>query len=772
LLNEKEPFPRAVIESEVKYRMLVENSLQGLAIIQDQRIVFCNKKFSEMSGYSIQELLAFSPDQNAAVVHPKDRVILDDHVRSCQEGRLVSSSLEYRVIKKDGSETWLEIYSSPIEYQGKPALQSAFMDITERKHAEEALRKSEERFNLIAESIDEIFWMLDCDKEVITYISPAYERIYGRPKEGFLGDLKSFLDPIHLDDLPRIKATFELLQNGLPFDFEHRMVRPDGSLRRLWTRCFPVADESGAVKNYVGVAQDVTEWRRAEKDLRDSKEYLDRIINCLGDPVFVKDEKNRMVLVNKAFCAFTGTRPDEVIGKSADQFLPDERMDSGRDEEQIALETGKEFVSQEEISDKDGNIRTVLTKRTLLQDKSGKKQIVGVLRDITEYKRLEAQFFQAQKMEAIRVLTGGVAHDFNNLLSVIRGYTELLMEEFKPGDQRLEDLDQIDKAGQRATSLISQLLAFSRKQILQPEVLNLNAIVSDMSKMLRRLIGEDIDLSTVVQPDLASVNADPGQIQQIIMNLALNAREAMPKGGRLTIETANAFLDDVYIHQHPIMNKGRYVMLAISDNGIGMDEATRARIFEPFFSTKEKNKGAGLGLSTIYGIVKQSNGFIWVYSEPGKGSTFKIYFPRVEDEFAQSLKDDLPEGECKDMETVLIAEDEESVRALACRILRARGYAVLEASNGRQALDVAQQYPGAIDIVLTDVIMPEMDGSTLVSHLKATRPGIKALFFSGYTNEAIVQHGVLDSNVDFLQKPFSASGLVRKLREVIDAPIQ
>jgi two-component system, cell cycle sensor histidine kinase and response regulator CckA len=625
--------------------MLVENSLQGLAIMQDQRIVFCNKKFSEMSGYSIQELLAFTPDQNVAMVHPKDRTVLDEHVRNCQEGKSVLPSLEYRVMKKGGGETWLEVCSSPIEHNGKPALQSAFMNITERKNAEEALR--------------------------------------------------------------------------------------------------------------------------------DSKEYLDRIINCLGDPVFIKDEKNRVTLANKAFCAFTGKRPDELVGKKADQFLLDERMDSVHsvhNEEQIVFETGREFVSQEEIPDKDGNIRTVLTKKTLLQDRSGRRQIVEVLRDITDYKRLEAQFLQVQKMEAIGVLAGGVAHDFNNLLSVIRGYTELLMEEFEPGDQRREDLDQIEKAGQRAASLISQLLAFSRKKIFQPEILNLNAIVSDMSKMLRRLIGEDIELTTVAQPELSFIHADPGQIQQIMMNLAINARDAMPKGGRLTIKTANAYLDDEYVRQHPAVKKGFYVMLAISDNGIGMDEATQARIFEPFFSTKE-NKGVGLGLSTIYGIVKQSNGLIWVYSELGKGATFKIYFPAVEEKSFRSVKDDLSEGECEELETVLIAEDEEAVRDLACRILRARGYTVLEASNGRHALDVARQYSGKIDMVLTDVIMPEMDGSALVSQLKAMRPGIKALFFSGYTDGAIVQHGILDPNVDFLQKPFSASGLVRKLREVIDAPL-
>jgi two-component system cell cycle sensor histidine kinase/response regulator CckA len=410
-----------------------------------------------------------------------------------------------------------------------------------------------------------------------------------------------------------------------------------------------------------------------------------------------------------------------------------------------------------------------MTRKSLLTDKDGNKQIVGVLRDITEYKRLESQFLQAQKMEAIGILAGGVAHDFNNLLTVINGYAELLGNSLSSDKSRLRELEQIRMAGQRAASLVSQLLAFSRKQIFHSKMVNLNDILDETSKMLRRLIGEDIELAVITHPGLGSVYADPGQIQQIIMNLAVNARDAMPQGGKLTIETAHVNIDAEYVRRHPMVEKGTYIMLAISDNGTGMDAETQTHLFEPFYTTKETGKGTGLGLSTVYGIVKQSNGYVWVYSEPGTGTTFKIYFPRAEGEVAKLADEGKSELGLSGVETVLIAEDEPSVRTLTVRILLARGYKILEASNGREALDIAREYDGDIHLVITDVVMPGMGGSELVAQLEMVRPGIKALFVSGYTDNAIVHHGILDSNVAFLQKPFTVESLACKVREVIDA---
>jgi two-component system, cell cycle sensor histidine kinase and response regulator CckA len=361
-----------------------------------------------------------------------------------------------------------------------------------------------------------------------------------------------------------------------------------------------------------------------------------------------------------------------------------------------------------------------------------------------------------------------VAHDFNNLLSVIKGYTELLLDEITQDDPKRQDLEQIEKASQRAESLTSQLLAFSRKQILQPEILDLNAAINDMSAMLRRLIGEDIELISITPQDLGLINADPGQIQQIVMNLSVNARDAMPQGGKLIIETANVDLDNHYIRDHPIMGKGSYIMLAISDNGIGMDAATQARIFEPFFTTKEKGRGTGLGLSTVYGIVKQSNGYIWAYSEPGKGTTFKVYFPRAKVASLQPKDNGKYRIDAESSKTVLLVEDEKSVRALASRILSERGYNILQASDGMEALKIAREHSGNIDLVLTDVVMPGINGKTLVARLKSERPGIKSLFISGYTDSTIADRGILDSNTAFLQKPFTVQSLAQKVHEVIN----
>ena len=396
-------------------------------------------------------------------------------------------------------------------------------------------------------------------------------------------------------------------------------------------------------------------------------------------------------------------------------------------------------------------------------------QVYTTFDDITEYKKLQAQFMQSQKMEAVGALAGGVAHDFNNLLTVIKGYAEMLLENFSPGDPRCEDARQILKAGKQAESLTTQLLAFSRKQLLQPKLLKLNDIVNDVEKMLHRLLGEDIDIVARTQPDLGLIHADPGQIQQILMNLAVNARDAMPNGGKLFIETADVNFDDEHIQTYAFVKPGLYIMLAISDTGTGMDARTQARIFEPFFTTKAQGAGTGLGLSTVYGIVKQSNGFILVDSEPGKGANFRIYFPRVEGEPAILSQDQDSELASGRGETVLVVEDEPSVRSLTCRILRERGYRVLEAQNGEEALDLARVNPGKIHLVITDVVMPGISGAELVSRLGTLLPGIRALYVSGYAGSGIVDHNKLDPNVAFLQKPFAIDLLLRKIQSVLES---
>jgi CheY-like chemotaxis protein len=381
---------------------------------------------------------------------------------------------------------------------------------------------------------------------------------------------------------------------------------------------------------------------------------------------------------------------------------------------------------------------------------------------------LEQQLLQAQKMEAVGRLAGGVAHDFNNLLTVINGFAALLSRQTSTGDPRHEQLKEIMMAGETAASLTRQLLAFSRRQLLEPRVLDLNSVLADIENMLRHLIGEDVELVTTLKPDLGRVKVDPGQIEQVIMNLVVNARDAMPEGGKLFIETSNVEIDENYVRSHAPMLPGKYVMMAVSDTGCGMDLETQAHIFEPFFTTKEEGRGTGLGLATVYGIVKQSGGFIWVYSEPGQGSTFKIYFPSVEEVVPRAKR---AKGRTKRVEgsiTVLVVEDEGGVRSLVCQALASQGYKVLEAAGAARALKISKQHTQPIHLLLTDVVMPRTSGKELVKRLSTLHPETRVLYMSGYTNDAVVRLGLSEGDTPFLQKPFGPDALLLKVREVLE----
>jgi PAS domain S-box-containing protein len=401
----------------------------------------------------------------------------------------------------------------------------------------------------------------------------------------------------------------------------------------------------------------------------------------------------------------------------------------------------------------------------------GKPARLVLANDVTEKKELESQLRQSQKLEGVGQLAGGIAHDFNNLLTVILGRSQMLQKKLEKASPLQRDVNLIHQTAERAASLTRQLLAFSRKQLLHPKVLDLNTVVADMDKMLQRLIGEHIEFATVLHPGLGRVKVDPGQMEQVIMNLAVNARDAMPQGGKLMIETGNAALDEAYTRQHMRVQPGRYVMLAVTDAGCGMDSETQTRIFEPFFTTKEPGKGTGLGLSTVYGIVKQSGGNVWVYSEVGRGSTFKIYLPRVDDEADQVSAIQESDRKIKGTETILLVEDEEAVRELSQEILREEGYQVLVASNGVEALHLCQHYNGSIDLVVTDVVMPKMSGPELARQLSSIRPAAKTLFLSGYTNASMTQNDLLSPEVEFLQKPFSTEAFTGKVRQILDAAV-
>jgi two-component system, cell cycle sensor histidine kinase and response regulator CckA len=390
-----------------------------------------------------------------------------------------------------------------------------------------------------------------------------------------------------------------------------------------------------------------------------------------------------------------------------------------------------------------------------------------IAEDVTERRNLEDQLRQSQKMEAVGRLAGGVAHDFNNLLTVIKGYTELMLEEFREHDPLRGELEEIRKAADRASALTRQLLAFSRQQVLAPKVLDLNHVVTNMDKLLRRLLGADVELTTKLDPTIGRIKADPGQLEQVIMNLAVNARDAMPVGGKLLIETGNVDLDESFAREHVGAKPGSFVMVAVSDNGAGMSETVRQRIFEPFFTTKEAGKGTGLGLSTVYGIVKQSGGYIWVYSEMGKGTTFKVYLPRVDARVDASIPAQMLPQTAFGRETVLLVEDEDGVRALVRQVLHKHGYNVLEARHGGEALLHCERHKGDIELLLTDVVLEQMGGPELAKRLLGIRPEMRVLYISGYTDDAVIHHGV-STGTAFLQKPFTTDALAKKVREVLD----
>ena len=516
-------------------------------------------------------------------------------------------------------------------------------DISEAKRVEGTLRESEQRFRQVTESIDEVFWLTDTTKRQMIYLSPAYERIWGRTCASVFAAPESWMDAIHPEDQDRVRTAALTLQTSGAYDLEYRIVRPDGTVRWIHDRAFPIRDEAGRVHRIAGVAEDTTVRRQLEEQVR-----------------------------------------------------------------------------------------------------------------------------QTQKMEAVGRLAGGVAHDFNNLLTAIMGYAQLMRMRLPPDDRMLHDIQEILKASKRAAILTRQLLTFSREEVRQPRVLDLGAVVKEMRELLRPLVGEKVSIVVRSQPDLGGVKADPGQMEQVVLNLVVNARDAMPDGGRVTIETENIDLGTSRAGGHVGIAPGGYVLLAVSDTGIGMDDQTKARIFEPFFTTKPPEKGTGLGLSTVYGIVQQSGGTIQVNSDPASGTTFKIYLPRVQGKTDVVAAADWLEPPPRGTETVLVVEDQDDVAAVVRGALQICGYRVLEARHGAGALQLWQEHGGSIDLIITDVVMPIMDGPEFVRTARSSRPKVKVLYMSGYAEQGFSALDLLSPHDGFLPKPFVPSALARKVREVLD----
>ena len=560
-------------------------------------------------------------------------------------------------------------------------------------------------------------------------------------------------------------------------DIDVPITHPDG--RTIWIRTskFPLHDASGAVIGVVGTHEDVTGQRQAALDLLESEERFRATFEQAAVGIAHVGADGRFLRVNRKLCEMVGyTREELLSGRFQDITHPEEL---GADLENVRKMLAGEiqaYSMEKRYLRKDGGTAWIALSVSLVRDEEGQpKYFISVIEDIEPQRRareheleLRSQLEQILKMETVGRLAGGIAHDFNNLLTAILGYAEAMEVKLSDDEDLRSSLREIRKAGERAAALTRQLLAFSRKQVLQPRLLGLNAIVTEMEKLFRRLIGEDVQLITRLDPGLASVKADAGQIEQVLMNLAVNARDAMPAGGALTIATGNTVLDAGFAAAHPGAQGGDHVVLTVSDTGTGMSADVLRHVFEPFFTTKEPGKGTGLGLATAYGIVKQSGGYITVESEPGRGTTFRIYFPRaagVADLSQSGRRRVVSQGGA---ETILLVEDEPSVRRLARRILETNGYTVLDAATGDEALEAARAHSGDIHLVATDVIMPGMNGRALWDRLRQLRPTARVLFLSGYTDDVIARHGVLESDTAFLQKPFTSLELARKVREVLD----
>ncbi len=502
----------------------------------------------------------------------------------------------------------------------------------------------------------------------------------------------------------------------------------------------------------------------------DTVRKLWRAVEQSADMVMITDREGIIEYVNPAFQLLTGYSPGELMGQNP------RVLKSGQQAKEIYTELWQTILSGNvfhcTMANRKKNGEVFVAEKTITPLRDGRGRITHFIsndRDITDRRRMENQLQQAQKMDAIGRLAGGVAHDFNNLLMVISSYAELMLDSLAPQHPLRHNVDEIQKASRRAADLTRQLLAFGRKQMQALQVLDLNRLIEDFNKMLPRLIGEDVELVFVPGDKLGSVKADPVQIEQVLMNLVANARDAMPRGGRLTIETASVRLDDVYVQQHSIVPPGDYVLLTVTDTGLGIAPEHLSHIFEPFYTTKEEGKGTGLGLATVYGVVKQNGGFIWVYSEPGLGTAFKIYLPRARPAKPVPQTPVPTEGFKRGSETLLLAEDEQAVRQSIREFLTLNGYIVLEARNGTEALACARGYAGPIHLMITDVVMPQMSGAELAAELRSDRPDMKALFVSGYAEATVLRHGAIDVTTRFLQKPFSLKALARKIREVLDA---
>ncbi len=671
--------------------------------------------------------------------------------------------------RKDGSLVDVEITSHPITFEGRAAKLVLAQDVTDRLRAERELLTSEQRYRLAARATSDMIYDWDIPADRIEW-SEAVHTVFGYGAAEIGHTLAWWSDLVHPDDREQALGDLNraLTSNVETLAARYRFRQGSGAYAIVLDRGMFLRDESGRAVRMVGAMTDVSDRERSVEELRRTYETLQALVQSSPQPIIAGDLDGIVTLWNPAAERVWGWSRGEAIGR------PNPTIPASHAEEAVQL---RERVAKGEQIDgyetqrrrKDGAVVPVSLSMGPLYDARGRVSgAMSIVENVAEQRSLRDQLQQAQKMEAVGQLAGGIAHDFNNLLTAIISGAELGLSGLDARDPLRGDLDQILKAGHRAAGLTRQLLAFSRRQVLKPAVLDLNAVVADMERMLRRLIGENIHLETRLAEELWLIRADQSQIEQVILNLAVNSRDAMGDGGVLTLRTANVDLDTAFASRHVSVRPGPHVMLSVADTGEGMDPETQARVFEPFFTTKEPGRGTGLGLSTVYGIVKQSGGSIWVESAIARGTRITVYLPRAQGEGRPVALEAAGPPATGGKETLLLVEDDEQVRRVASEILSRNGYAVLQAANGGEALLICEQHAGTIHLMLTDVVMPKMSGRQLARRLESVRAGLKVLYISGYTGGELAAQGVLEPGTEFMAKPFTPEALARRVREVLD----
>ena len=760
-------------EQDQRYQILFDRAHDGIFIMSlDGKLETVNQSFADMHGYSVDEMRGIRLKDLAA---PDTAQQVPGRLRRLLDGEALTFEVEH--YHKDGHVFPLEVSASLSKVGGAAFIQCFLQDITERKHAARQLQEAQSLFQVAMDSCQVGIAIADVPSGSLRYVNNAGLMIRG-------ADRQAVVDGVGID---RYVASWQMLDfDGTPLKAEEvplaRAVlfgetcsrefiirRSDREDRTVLANAAPVRDSHGNVVAGIVAFLDRTDQRKAEFQLRESEERLRRAVLQAPFPIILHAEDGEVLMISDTWTEITGYSHTDVptIADWTELAYGERKHLVQADIDRLYGLINKLHEGEFEIRTKCGKKRTwEFASAPLGKHPDGRRLAMSMAVDVTERKRLEASLLQAQKLESVGRLAGGVAHDFNNLLTVINGYSQLLLDDRRLDETIRRTLTEILRAGERAAGLTAQLLAYSRKQVLQSRRLDLNNVVQEMRSMLQRLLGEDVEVRVALKASAGIVQADPHQLDQVVMNLAVNAKDAMPGGGKLMIETANVELDENYVQTHPGAPLGRCVMLAVSDTGVGMDKETQRNIFEPFFTTKGMGKGTGLGLSTVQGIVAQSGGYIDVYSEPGHGTTFKIYLPALT-ELAADTGQVAATPVVRGHETVLVVEDQHGVLQYAVAALSAYGYRVLKAGNRSEAVQAFEQERGCIDLVLTDVIMPNGSGRELADELERRQPGIKVLFMSGYTDEAIAHHGVLEEGAEFIQKPFSPQQLATKVRQVL-----